>query len=29
MAEYETKDHVIVIGETVKGYRGFEDPPLV
>lgn len=29
LAEYETGDHVIVIGEVVKGYRGSSDPPVI
>ncbi|MEM0352757.1 MAG: flavin reductase family protein [Sulfolobales archaeon] len=27
--EYEAGDHVIVVGEVVKGYRGAKDPPVV
>ncbi|MEM1931732.1 MAG: flavin reductase family protein [Sulfolobales archaeon] len=29
VVEYETGDHVIVVGEVVKGYRGSDDRPLV
>lgn len=29
IAEYDAGDHVVIIGEVVKGYRYSEDPPLV
>lgn len=29
VAEYEAGDHVIVVGEVVKAYRGSDEPPMV